>query len=187
MYLKISIANWRPYCLGFNVLTHWSRVMHICVNKLTITGSDNGLSPGRRQSHYLNQCWNTVNWTLRNKFQWNLNQNLYIFIQENAFGNVVWKTAAILSWPQCVYFDLQHLCCLIHPQFHFALPLTNFHPVGGSKSTNRDLYGVVRPHNSASFNGALTTQLWNKRMQFQYMHAMLGVEFFTTFVILLTW
>ena len=31
-------------------LTHWGRVMHICVSKLTIIGSDNGLSPGRRQT-----------------------------------------------------------------------------------------------------------------------------------------
>ena len=31
-------------------LTHWRRVRHICVNKLTIIGSDNGLSPGRRQA-----------------------------------------------------------------------------------------------------------------------------------------
>ena len=30
-------------------LTHWGWVTHICVDKLTITGSDNGLSPGRRQ------------------------------------------------------------------------------------------------------------------------------------------
>ena len=30
--------------------THWGRVTHICVNKLTIIGSDNGLSPGRRQA-----------------------------------------------------------------------------------------------------------------------------------------
>ena len=35
-------------CLGF--LTHWGRVTHICVSKLTIIGSDNGLSPGRRQA-----------------------------------------------------------------------------------------------------------------------------------------
>ena len=32
------------------VLTHWGRVTHICVGKLTIIGSDNGLSPGRRQA-----------------------------------------------------------------------------------------------------------------------------------------
>ena len=31
-------------------LTHWVRVMHICVSKLTIIGWDNGLSPGRRQA-----------------------------------------------------------------------------------------------------------------------------------------
>ena len=70
---------------------------HISVSKITIIGSNNGLSP----SHYLNQCWNIVNWALGNKLQWNLNRNLYIFIQENAFENVVWKMAAILSRPQC--------------------------------------------------------------------------------------
>ena len=32
------------------VLTHRGRVTHICVSKLTIIGSDNGLSPGRRQA-----------------------------------------------------------------------------------------------------------------------------------------
>ena len=31
-------------------LTHWCRVTRICVSKLTIIGSDNGLSPGRRQA-----------------------------------------------------------------------------------------------------------------------------------------
>ena len=31
-------------------LTHWGRVTHICVIILTIIGSDNGLSPGRRQA-----------------------------------------------------------------------------------------------------------------------------------------
>ena len=31
-------------------LTHWGRVTHICVSNLTIIGSDNGLSPGRRQA-----------------------------------------------------------------------------------------------------------------------------------------
>ena len=31
-------------------LTHWGQVTHICVSDLTIIGSDNGLSPGRRQA-----------------------------------------------------------------------------------------------------------------------------------------
>ena len=52
-----------------------------------------------------------VNWTLGNKLNWNLNRNVYVFIQENAFENVVWKMAAILSRPQCVKMkELRHVC-----------------------------------------------------------------------------
>ena len=34
----------------FSLLIHWGRVTHIRVGKLTIVGSDNGLSPERRQA-----------------------------------------------------------------------------------------------------------------------------------------
>ena len=44
-----SIENPLMCLLGI-VLTHWGRVTHICVSKLTNIGSDNGLSPGRRQA-----------------------------------------------------------------------------------------------------------------------------------------
>ena len=36
--------------LKWLALTHWGRVTHKCVSKLTIIGSDNGLSPGRHQA-----------------------------------------------------------------------------------------------------------------------------------------
>ena len=39
-----------PLTISQHCLTHWGRVTHICVSKLTIIGSDNGLSPGRRQA-----------------------------------------------------------------------------------------------------------------------------------------
>ena len=38
------------YVWDLNVLTHWGRVTHICVSKLTTISSDNGLSPGGRQA-----------------------------------------------------------------------------------------------------------------------------------------
>ena len=57
-------------------------------------------------SHYLNQCWNIVNSNLRNKLQWNNKQNSFIFIQENAFENVVCEMTAILSRPLCVKISL---------------------------------------------------------------------------------
>ena len=34
----------------FTAITNWGRVTHICIGNLTIIGSDNGLSPGRRQA-----------------------------------------------------------------------------------------------------------------------------------------
>ena len=40
----------QPYHLVANELTHWGRVTHISIGKLTIIGSDSGLLPGRRQS-----------------------------------------------------------------------------------------------------------------------------------------
>ena len=48
-------------------------------------------------SHYLNQCWLIVNWTLSNKLQWNFNKNRKLSIHENASDIVVCEMAAILS------------------------------------------------------------------------------------------
>ena len=50
MHLNMSSGKWQPIGPGLNVLTHWGRVTHICIIKLTINGSDNGLSPGRCQA-----------------------------------------------------------------------------------------------------------------------------------------
>ena len=36
--------------IALQCFTHWGRVTHICVSKLTIIGSDNGLLPGLRQA-----------------------------------------------------------------------------------------------------------------------------------------
>ena len=82
--------------------THWGRVTHICVSKLTIIGFIQWLVAWPAPSYHLNQCWNIVNWTIRNKIRWNLNRNSYISIKENAFENVVWKMVAILSRSQSV-------------------------------------------------------------------------------------
>ena len=41
---------WKCSDITDEQLTHWGRVAHICVSKLIIIGSDNGLPPGRRQA-----------------------------------------------------------------------------------------------------------------------------------------
>ena len=81
-------------------LIHWVRVTHICISKLSIIGSDNGLSPGWRQAITWTNAGILLIGSLGKQLQWNLNRN--IFIQEKASESVVCETAAILSRPQWV-------------------------------------------------------------------------------------
>ena len=83
-------------------LTHWGRVTHICVVKLTIIGSDNDLSPGRRQAI----IWTNAGILLIGPLGTNFIE-IWIGIQtfsfkENALEDVVCEMASILSRPQCV-------------------------------------------------------------------------------------
>ena len=80
-----------------NELTHLPLVPRICVRESGEHRFRKWLVTYSAPSHYLKQCLLIVNWTLRNKLQWNFNQNSTIFIQENAFENVVCKMVAILS------------------------------------------------------------------------------------------
>ena len=52
------------------MLTHWGRVTHICISKLTIIGADNGLSPGRRQAI----IWTNAEILLIGPLETNLNE-----------------------------------------------------------------------------------------------------------------
>ena len=47
-YSSTAAGQWK--IMSENLLTLWGWVMHICASKLIIIGSDNGLSPGRRQA-----------------------------------------------------------------------------------------------------------------------------------------
>ena len=56
-----------------SVLTHWGRVTHICVGELTTIGSDNGLSPGRRQAILWTNAGILLIWPLGTNFNEILN------------------------------------------------------------------------------------------------------------------
>ena len=49
LFVCLFVCFWGG-CFVLFFLTHWGRVTHICVSKLTIIDSDNGLSLGRRQA-----------------------------------------------------------------------------------------------------------------------------------------
>ena len=83
-------------------LTHWGRVTHICVAKLTFIDSDNDLSPARLQAI----IWTNAGILWIRPFGTNFSEILIkisnILFQEKAFECVVCEMAAILSRPQCV-------------------------------------------------------------------------------------
>ena len=83
-------------------LTHWGRVTHIGVSDLTIIGSDNGLSPGRRQAIIRTNAGILLIKPLGTNFSEILIEYSNISIQRNAFESVVCEKAAILSRPQYV-------------------------------------------------------------------------------------
>ena len=84
------------------LLTHWGRVTHICVSDLTSIGSDNGLSPGRRQAIIRTNGGILLIRPLGTNFSEFFCRNSNIFIQENVFESIVCEKAAILSRPQWV-------------------------------------------------------------------------------------
>ena len=68
------------------LLTRWGRVTHICVSKVTIIGSDNGLSPGRRQAI----IWTNAGIFLIGPLGTNFSEIL-IRIQTFSFKKMHWK------------------------------------------------------------------------------------------------
>ena len=108
--LQIGIVHWSSYInfsigdhmgIWYYMLTHWGRVTHICVGKLIIIGSDNGLSPDRRQAI----IWTNAGLMSIGPMRTYFSENTTIFIEEIARENVVREMASILSQPQCVKGD----------------------------------------------------------------------------------
>ena len=85
---------------SLKAITHWGSVTHICVGKLTIIGSDNGLSPGRRQAIIWTNDGILLIEPLGTKFC-EILIAIHTFSLKNKFENVVCEMAAILSRLQC--------------------------------------------------------------------------------------
>ena len=82
-------------------LTHWGWVTHICVSKLSILGSDNGLSPGRRQAIIWTNAGILFNWTLGTHFSEILSE-IHIF----SFKQMRLKMSPGKWRPYCLGLDM---------------------------------------------------------------------------------
>ena len=96
----------RPCNIGMEVLlyfmplTHLPLVPHICISESDEHLLKSWLDAEWVPTHYLNHCWIIINCilrNLRNKLQWDFNQNTKSLIHENAFEIIVCERAAILS------------------------------------------------------------------------------------------
>ena len=83
------------------MLTHWGRVTHICVSKLTIIGSDNGLSPGRCQAIIWTNAGILLIWPLGTSFSENL-IDIYIF----SFKKMHLKMSSVKWRPFCLRLNV---------------------------------------------------------------------------------
>ena len=93
-------------------LTHWGRVTRIYVNKLTIIGSDNDLSPGRRQAIIWNNAGILLFWPLGTNFSEILigNQMFYFRKMHLKMSSAKWR-------PSCLGLNvLTNYQCGIHSQ-----------------------------------------------------------------------
>ena len=80
-----------------SALTHWSRATHISVNKLTIIGSDNGLSPCQRQAI----IWTNAGILLIGHLGTNFSETL-IKIFTLSFKKMHLKISSEKWWPFCL-------------------------------------------------------------------------------------
>ena len=124
------LAN-RPMCWYMYSLTRLPQVLHICISESGQHWFRKWLVAYSALSHYLNQCWGIVNWTLTNKLHWKFNQNTKLFIHENASENSVCEKAAILSRGDKLNISISD---------NHSLPHVNSHPKKNTKHFYKNFY-----------------------------------------------
>ena len=117
-------------------------------------------------SHYLNQCWNIVNWTLRNKLQW-----ILIEFHTFSFRKMRLKMSAAKCWPFflclnvliCGIFGIEPLLLIdnvivvrLANTFPLPQPGSLLPTQGIDKSSSLMFYVGVIPYLCPDLNGSLT-------------------------------
>ena len=91
-------------------ITHWDRVTHICVSKPTTIGSDNDLSPGRRQAI----IWTKAGILLIGPLGINF-RDILSEIHTFSPKKMRLKTPSAKWWPSCLGLESMFLSSGYHP------------------------------------------------------------------------
>ena len=89
-------------------LSHWGRVKHVCIRKLIIIGTDNGLSPGRRQAI----IWTNAGILLIGPLGTNFGEIL-IEIYTFSFKKMHLKMSSAKWRPFCPILNVLKQCCFL--------------------------------------------------------------------------
>ena len=92
-----SCSYYAPYIWNILIITHWGRVTLILVSKLTIIGSNNGLSPCRRQAIIWTNAKILLIRPLRTKFS-----EILIAIHTFSFKKMHLKMSPAKWWSICL-------------------------------------------------------------------------------------
>ena len=115
------VSHWLGAYTKWSLLTHWGRVTHICVGKPTIIGSDNGLSPGRRQAI----IWTNTGILLIGPLGTNFSE-ISIKIQSFSFTKMRLKVSSAKWRPFCLGLNvLMYIAQIIHVCHNYTFPVWN--------------------------------------------------------------
>ena len=95
------------------LLTHWGRVTHVCVGKLMSIGSDNGLSPRRRQAIIWTNAAILLIGTLGKQFS-----EILIEMQTFSLKKIRLKMSSAKHRPFCLGIDVLNLQTNLSVLFH---------------------------------------------------------------------
>ena len=107
----LRMVHHRQLDSSMSWLTHWGRMTHICVSKLTIIGSDNGLPPGRRQAI----IWTNAGILLIGPLETNFS-GIFIKIHTFSFKKMHVKMLSGKRRPFCLGLNMlsNQLCVQVH-------------------------------------------------------------------------
>ena len=98
-------------------LNHWIRVMHVCFSKLTITNSDNSLSPRRRQAI----IWTSARISLIGPLGTNFDE-ISIEIHTFSFKKIHMKMSPGKWWPSCLGLNVPWASMVVMRLFLSLVP-----------------------------------------------------------------
>ena len=122
--MKIAYLKFHSNLPGVKLLTHWGWVTHICISKMTIISSDNGLSPDRCQAIISSIAGILLVWLMGTNFSEVLTI-IYLF----SLKKMHLKMLSVKSRPFCLSLNVLISAWICPKQKLLTILIYNSHPI----------------------------------------------------------